>query len=108
MSTPGDQIKSTQSNETFSQLGERLCLDFVNTKEHRLYRSPDDLLTGYPALLAWAVYIGIMTDDDRWFLLQQSCEAAQEAATIFEGAIAFREVLHRVFSGIAHAAAPAA
>ena len=105
MSTSSYQINPAP-NEPFTQLGERLCLDFVNTKEHRLYRSPDDLLTGNPALLAWAVYSGIMTDEERWVLLQRVQDDAEKASRIFERAVAFREVLHRVFCRIAHADAP--
>ncbi len=91
--------------EMFTKLGERLCLDFINTKAHRLYRSPHDLLTGYPALIAWAAYSGIVNDAEQQTLLHE-VKTRQDSTVVFEQAIVFREVLHRVFAGIAHADTP--
>lgn len=108
MSTLGNPNIPTESNVSFSRLGERVCLDFVNTKEHRLYRSPDERLHSYSALLDWAVYFNVMSEDERRFLWERQQEAPEKGSAVLEKVTAFREVLHRVFSAIAHGDVPSA
>ncbi|MDP9365527.1 MAG: ABATE domain-containing protein, partial [Chloroflexota bacterium] len=74
-------------------LGERLCLDYVNTVEDPLGDRPEEFLHGYPDLARWGRHVGILSvaAADRLRVEGERCPA--NAAATFARAIALRDAL---------------
>ena len=101
-------------------VGNALCLDFANTVEPRggLHPQPSpaereqanwrDYLRDYGGIVLWSLLVGAVTDDVATALLRKIEDAPDEAAALFERAIALREAIYAVFWQIAHGDAPAA
>lgn len=82
-------------------LGERLCLDYVNTIESPL-SEPEDYLRGYPDLIRWGYHVGILSDAETDHLLREGTRQPDQADAVFRRALALREALTRIFRAIAH------
>jgi len=90
-------------------IGERLCLDFVNSIEPRgdPYLSQEqrvaqrDYLTSYTDFLVWSVHASIMTEEEAWPLLKQASLQASHAEETFKQIIALREELYMLFWKVA-------
>jgi predicted RNA-binding Zn ribbon-like protein len=95
------RIDLTSPVTTLNLSGERLCLDFTNTLDPRAGSHPRDFLLGYPDLVTWGRYVGLLTDERAQRLLQEALHRSDEAAAAFERAIVLREAIYRVFSAIA-------
>lgn len=81
--------------------GERLCLDFTNTKSGRNTSSERDHLQTFEDLLAWANHAGILSNL-RWKELRAAASRKpSEAQLVLREALELREALHRIFSAIA-------
>jgi len=87
-------------------LGERLCLDYVNTVEDPLGDRPEEFLHTYPDLARWGHHVGILSPaaDDR--LRAEGERRPAEAAATFARAIALRDALTRIFRAVARGDAP--
>jgi predicted RNA-binding Zn ribbon-like protein len=81
-------------------LGGSLCLDFVNTLAWRTSNSPDDRLQTLDDLLAWSIYVGLLSPDDVKVLYQKSQKDKVSAKQALEQALLLRESIHRIFSAI--------
>jgi predicted RNA-binding Zn ribbon-like protein len=79
-----------------------LCLDFANTAEWHASEHPQERLTSYKELLAWAKRRGMAKEGDLQVLAQEAAANPREAARALERAIELREALYRVFSRLAH------
>ncbi|MEV2239695.1 ABATE domain-containing protein [Micromonospora sp. NPDC049891] len=83
-------------------VGGNLALDFVNTRTGPPVGPPDDdVLTGYPELVAWAGYAGVLTDAEmaRSLRLQRDDPDATQAA--FVRSQRTRDRLDEVFRALA-------
>ena len=90
-----------ESAETFDFVGNRLCLDFVNTVDDRGSNMPKDRITSYNDLVLWSQLAGIITAEDAQGLLEKAKQQPVEATQVFQKAVMLREVSYRIFSAIA-------
>jgi predicted RNA-binding Zn ribbon-like protein len=91
---------------TVGLLGGELCLDFANTVEPRRGDVRSDYLVGYPDLVRWARHAGSLSEEEAKHLIGEAERRPSEARASFEGAVALRETMYRVFSGVARGEEP--
>lgn len=92
-------IETGMIEEKFQDLlGERLCLDFVNTVSWRGRESPKDNFSTYYDLLLWSRYVKIISDKDFNALRNKSKTHSNEAQKVMDNAIDLREAIYSVFS----------
>jgi predicted RNA-binding Zn ribbon-like protein len=100
-------VKSEPSFKNWKFVGERLCLDFVNTVGGRISRGKHgrdysdvvlrEKFAGYQDLLEWAQLAGAVNPREVQ-RLSQSCQARRKAARlILARAVSLREALYRIF-----------
>lgn len=89
-------------------LGERLCLDFVNTIESPLGAHTEDFLRAYPELARWARHVGLLDDAAAARLLDEGARRSDAAAAAFGRALDLRAALTGIFRAVAHGETPAA
>jgi predicted RNA-binding Zn ribbon-like protein len=82
----------------FELSGGKLCLDFVNTVDHRPTERAQDLLETYADLAAWSRQSGILPPREERALVGRARRAPDEARDALERARALRETLFAVFS----------
>ena len=92
--------------ETITALEGRLCLGLVNTFHPRSGRHMHDALTEYADLVAWNRSVGMLTEEQEHYLLQQASGHPQEARKTFERTLALRESIYRAFSAVAAGSSP--
>jgi predicted RNA-binding Zn ribbon-like protein len=91
---------------TLALRGERLCLDFTNTKSGRGTASEREHLRRYDDLLAWAEHANVLSAPHAAALRKAATDRPAEAHFVLEEAIELREAMHRLFSAIADEASP--
>jgi predicted RNA-binding Zn ribbon-like protein len=90
-------------------VGGNLALDFVNTRTGPAAGPlDDDVLTGYPALLAWGEYAGALTPAEAAGLRRRSRDDRADAGTTFARALRTRDTLDEIFRSLAAGREPAA
>ena len=90
-------------------VGGNLALDFVNTRSGPPTGPPDDdVLTSYPALLAWGVYASALTESEAAELRRRADLDPQGAQAAFARAVHIRDYLDEVFRSVATGADPSA
>ena len=77
-------------------VGGRLSLDFLNTLSDRPTSSPDEHLTDYATLVAWAQHAGALDAAVARRLLHKAAAAPRVAAAVLADAIALREAFYRL------------
>ena len=83
-------------------VGGNLALDLINTRSGPPVGSPDDdVLTGYPELVAWAVYAGALTKAEAAALREQSRKNPRGALAAFARSLRVRDDLDEVFRALA-------
>lgn len=83
-------------------VGGNLALDFVNTRVGPPGAAPDDdVLTGYPELIAWGVYAADLTDADATALRRRARDDAAGADATFLRALGTRDYLDGIFQSLA-------
>lgn len=87
-------------------LGERLCLDYVNTIEDPLGDHAEDFLRSYPELVSWGRHAGLLSADESDRLRLAGERRPDAAVAAFARAVALRAALTRVFRAVAHGAPP--
>jgi predicted RNA-binding Zn ribbon-like protein len=87
-----------QSRRIFELSGGRLCLDFVNTVDHRPTSLPRELLETYADLTAWSRQSGILSPREEKALLALARRAPRRARRALERARGLREALFALFS----------
>lgn len=82
-------------------LGGALCLNFTNTRSRDAAEKPYDFFGDYPALLQWALQLGLLSpaEAETQFSLANHQEA--DARTALEKAIILREAAYVIFSAFA-------
>jgi predicted RNA-binding Zn ribbon-like protein len=78
----------------------RLCLDFANTADWHASDQPEERLNSYANLVSWSEQVGILTKDEAQQLLREAAHRPNDAATVLDRAIAFREAIFRIFSAV--------
>lgn len=78
-----------------------LCLEFANTLDWRIGGVESDTLNTYADLLAWARAKAILTDAELKYLSEEAERHPILAESTLERAIALREAIARIFTGIA-------
>lgn len=87
-------------------IGERLCLDFVNTVDARLRQDAPSYINSYADLLTWGEHAEVISSDTVTSLLQEATEHPNVAAATFAQAVALREAMYRVFYAVVEGIAP--
>ncbi len=87
-----------QSRRVFELSGGRLCLDLVNTVDHRPTSLPRELLETYADLAAWSRQSGILSPREEGALVRRARQAPRRAGKALERARALREALFALFS----------
>jgi predicted RNA-binding Zn ribbon-like protein len=94
-------VNGTTHNYNFDFSGGRLCLDFANTLSDRKEERPVERLTGYDALVAWALQAGALTSEEADSLLGAAVAQPVEAEEVLHRARTLREAIYRIFSAVA-------
>jgi predicted RNA-binding Zn ribbon-like protein len=101
-------------------VGERLCLDFVNTvggwerDPASVRRDPyeavarDDKLNDYFDLLAWSLHAKLLGEGEARALAREAGRRDKEAAATLKRAVALRGAIHRICAAFIHGARPRA
>jgi predicted RNA-binding Zn ribbon-like protein len=91
--------------ETVTRLrlvGGNLALDFVNTRVGPPGAAPDDdVLTGYPELIAWSEYTADLTGAQATALRRRARDDAAGADATFQRALDIRDYLDGIFQALA-------
>lgn len=87
-------------------LGERACLDYVNTIEGPLSAHPAEFLSSYHDLVRWVRHADLLDEQSADALLHDASQRPEQASAVFERASALRAALTRVFRAIAHSETP--
>lgn len=88
-------------------LGEKLCLDFINSVGWRGGENSKDFFETYDDLLIWSRYVGILSDEDIKKLQQRARKHPNDAANTMNRAFRLREAMYSLFlSRAAEAALP--
>jgi len=82
-------------------LGERVCLDFVNSVESRASSHPQDFLTDYTALVHWGMHAGLLSTAEEQALLSLAQQHPQQAEATWARAMRLRETLYGIFVALA-------
>jgi predicted RNA-binding Zn ribbon-like protein len=85
----------------------KLCLEFANTSDWHASDQPVETLHSYNDLLAWAIRIGIQSEQSAQGLKQQAAKHPVLASQIYAWAIELREAIYRIFVAISEQATPA-
>lgn len=80
--------------------GERLCLDFTNTKSGRGSSHELDHLQTFDDLMDWAEHAGVFAQARCDALRAISSERIAESQIVLQDAVGLRETLYRVFMAI--------
>lgn len=94
-------MKQPPRKLTFDLIAGRLCLDFANTLDHRLSGNPEDKLSGYADLVEFGQQTGVFSASEAQKLRHEGRKNKGEAARLFHHAVALREMLFRILSGVA-------
>ncbi|PZG16544.1 hypothetical protein C1I95_17275 [Micromonospora craterilacus] len=83
-------------------VGGNLALDFINTRAGPPVGSPDDdVLTGYPDLIAWGGYAGALTEAEAAALRRLAHDDPRGAHAAFARSLRTRTYLDEIFRALA-------
>ena len=81
-------------------IGNKLCLDFINTAGLHSDVKPVEYLNSYHDLILWSRQIGLSTHSEYENLYKAAARFDTKARNILKQAIEIREMLYRIFSSI--------
>ncbi|TMU85839.1 hypothetical protein FGG79_11610 [Bacillus sp. BHET2] len=85
----------------YMMVGERLCMDFINTVSWReSTEKRRDWFTSYAKLVDWSVHAEVLTAQQAQHLLVEAGENPSQEAETLKQAIELREVMYRMFKSI--------
>ncbi|MEU4560633.1 ABATE domain-containing protein [Actinoplanes sp. NPDC023936] len=87
--------------------GGQTCLDFANTVDARGTGARAEHLAGYPDLVRWSAYAGLLDEPATRHLLTLAAARPQAAQASYAAALTLREAIFRIFAGLATGAPPA-
>jgi predicted RNA-binding Zn ribbon-like protein len=80
------------------KVGGDLALDFVNTEDGD---PPEECLRGYGDLLAWSVWVGLLSAEEGDRLAWEADRRPEDAEAVYREALALRGALYGVFRAVA-------
>lgn len=86
----------------------KLCLEFANTSEWHASEHPVETISNYEELLAWAIRVGIRSEESARELQIHATAHPTLAEQVYEWAIELREALYRIFAAISDNELPSA
>ena len=86
-------------------LGNRICLDFVNSVDPRK-GSLKECLHSYTDLVAWGAYASMLSSAEAEALSVRASRHQDEAREVFKRGIDLRETLYRLFYAVSQGDAP--
>lgn len=96
-----------EASPKFDEPGYWLCLDFTHTLEERPSDHPQEQLKSYSDLVAWGLYMHLLTDEQAQHLYEEAGRNPAKAAEVLHRGIDARELMYRVFYEIAEDSSPA-
>jgi predicted RNA-binding Zn ribbon-like protein len=99
-------IQQPREAETHRLVGGVLCLDFANTINGHIRKSPHEYLHDYQDLILWSRHAGILTEKEAVALLSQASVHAARANAVFRSGLEQRELIFRIFSSLADGRQP--
>lgn len=91
----------------YMMVGERLCMDFINTVSWReSAEKRRDWFTSYPKLVDWSVHAEVLTAQQAQNLLIEAGENPSQAEQALKQAIGLREVMYQIFKSISKKNSP--
>lgn len=91
----------------YMMVGERLCMDFINTVSWReSAEKRRDWFTSYAKLVDWCIHAKVLTGQQAKALLLKAEEKPSEAGDVVKQAIEMREVMYRIFKSISKETSP--
>ncbi|MER7456789.1 ABATE domain-containing protein [Micromonospora sp. NPDC126480] len=101
-------METTEDVTRMRLVGGNLALDFVNTRTGPPAGPPDDdVLTGYPALVAWGRYAGVLAEAEAAALRRSARDDPRQARAALARALRARDHLDEVFRPLAAGRDPA-
>jgi len=94
-------MSDSDGTSPFMLLGGSLCLDFANTAFREDGVPIWESLNAFEDLVAWGGEVKLLTPTDRAELRSTAGEKPGEARAAFGRAVELREVVYRLFSGVA-------
>jgi predicted RNA-binding Zn ribbon-like protein len=88
--------------------GNWLCLDFTHTLQDRFNAERKELLHTYSDLLAWGLYMRLLSEKEAQELLRIAEQHPQIATKTLHNAVNLREALYRIFYAISQEEMPGA
>ncbi|MGG3915858.1 CGNR zinc finger domain-containing protein [Rossellomorea vietnamensis] len=91
----------------YTMVGERLCMDFINTVSWReSTEKRRDWFTSYAKLVDWSVHAEVLTVQQAQDLLGEAEKNPSKAEEVLNQAIELREVMYRLFKSISMKTSP--
>ncbi|CAM5716649.1 CGNR zinc finger domain-containing protein [Niallia circulans] len=92
---------------SYMMVGERLCMDFINTVS---WRESDekrrDWFTSYAKIVDWCIHADVLTEQQAKVLLLKAEEKPSEAGEVLKQTIEMREVMYRIFKSVSKGTPP--
>ncbi|HEX9989618.1 MAG TPA: ABATE domain-containing protein [Chloroflexia bacterium] len=85
---------------TFDFSGGELCLDFANTVSSHPEVQMQEHVTSYSRLVSWGRQAGVLSEGEEAHLGDEAERRPEEAASVLKRAIALREAIYHIFSGV--------
>lgn len=99
-------MKRRPRKVVFDLIAGGLCLDFVNTVNHRLSGQPEEKLSSYGDLLAFGEQTGVFSGAEARELRREARRNKDEASRVLQHALSVREMIFRILSAVAAARKP--
>ncbi|MBW3111647.1 CGNR zinc finger domain-containing protein [Bacillus sp. MCCB 382] len=91
----------------YMMVGERLCMDFINTVSWReSTEKRRDWFKDYAKLVDWSIHAEVLTAKQAQNLLVEAGENPSLAEEVLKQAIELREVMYRIFKSISKKTSP--
>jgi predicted RNA-binding Zn ribbon-like protein len=90
----------------FQFVGGELCLDFCNTMGGKRGAVAREYLNSYLDLLSWSRQAAIVGADEAEKLARKAARQTEEAAQVLQRAVALREAIYRIFTGLSSGKKP--
>ncbi len=87
-------------------MGDRLCLDFVNSVEKLARDGPWEYLPSYDELALWGEHVGVLSPEAVAETRRWGTAHPQQAAALYETGMELRSTLTRIFTAIARQDTP--
>jgi predicted RNA-binding Zn ribbon-like protein len=100
-------VMNMSETNPYMMVGERLCMDFINTVSWReSAEKRRDWFTSYAKLVEWCIHAEVLTGQQAKSLLIKSKEKPSEAGDVLKQAIEMREVMYQIFKDISKETSP--